>query len=235
MNSYWVIIPAAGRGERFNHDRPKQYCVLHGKTIIEQSLSVFLKNEKVKQIVVALSSGDQIFRDLSLADDPRIKTVVGGESRMQSVKNALEWIKTVAQPHDWVMVHDAARPALHSDDLENLITSVGDDPVGGILASRVQDTLKFVMQSERISHTVSRSCLWQALTPQLFRLEVLLEGIHRCEQIGLIATDEAQAVEQSGYKPKVVTSRHPNPKLTLPEDSHYLSYLLKEEKEEICV
>lgn len=233
--SYWVIIPAAGSGNRFSHNLPKQYCELRGKTVIEHTLNVFLKNKQVKQVVVALSAEDTVFSKLPIADHARVTTVQGGATRMQSVLNALNWIKTVGQTQDWVMVHDAVRPALHAEDLENLMLTVGEDEVGGILASPVQDTIKFSTQSNRIAHTVSRNALWQALTPQLFRMNVLLEGLNRCEAIGFVATDEAQAVEQFGHKPKIVKSKHPNPKLTFPQDIHFLTHLLSEEEAASCV
>lgn len=234
MRAYWGIIPAAGLGERFKGPQ-KQYFSLHGITVLEHTAKALLANAQVQKIVIALSPDDEQFQRLPLSNDPRVITVQGGETRMQSVNNALNYLNSMASSDDWVLVHDAARPCLHPADLNNLIATVADDDVGGLLAFPVTDTIKFVSSANRISHTVSRHSLWQAMTPQLFRLQVLMDGIKRCQQTGMIATDEAQAVEQLGLKAKVVKCLHPNPKLTYLKDLEPISLLLQSTEEAVCV
>jgi 2-C-methyl-D-erythritol 4-phosphate cytidylyltransferase len=230
----WGIVPAAGKGERFKDETPKQYCRVQGKTILEHTLTGLLENTAIQQIVVAISKEDHYFSALPVFDESRITTVMGGDSRMGSVVNALAWIETVAEPEDWVLIHDAVRPILDPRDLENLLIAMEEESDGVILGSPVKDTLKFVEpSSDCISHTVSRGALWHSSTPQLFRLSVLLRALKRVEEIGLIATDEAQMVEQLGAQVKIVPLSYPNPKLTYPEDLLYFDYLLSSKKETI--
>lgn len=229
----WAIVPAAGRGERFKEAVPKQYCRVQGKTILEHTLSSLLSHPALQQIVVAISKEDHYFSALPVFHESRLTTVMGGDSRMASVVNALAWIETVADPDDWVLIHDAVRPGLHPRDFQNLIATMKEDVAGAILGSPVKDTLKFVYSSGFISHTVSRGALWHASTPQLFRLSILLKAIKRAEEIALIATDEAQMVEQLGECVKMVPLLYPNPKLTYPEDLLYFEYLLSAEKERV--
>lgn len=229
----WGIVPAAGSGVRFKEQRPKQYCRVHGKTVVEHTLQSLLAHPVLEQIVVAISKEDQFFSSLPVFNELRITTVMGGDSRMGSVVNALAWIETVASPYDWVLIHDAVRPALDLRDLENLLAVMQEDCAGAILGSPVKDTLKFLGSSGYISHTVFRGSLWQASTPQLFRLSVLLKALKRVEEIGLLATDEAQMVEQMGERVKIIPLLYPNPKLTYPDDLLYFDYLLSTKRETV--
>lgn len=224
----WGIVPAAGSGARFEGAIPKQYYRVQNKTIIEYTLASLLASGALQQIVVAISKEDHRFAALPVFEEPRITTVMGGDSRMGSVINALAWIETIAEPDDWVLIHDAVRPALSRRDLENLLSQREESVAGVVLGSPVRDTLKFVEADQCISHTVSRRALWQVATPQLFRLSVLLKAVERVMELGLIATDEAQMVEQLGERVKMVALYDPNPKLTYPEDLAYFEYLLSE-------
>ncbi|HRE32524.1 MAG TPA: 2-C-methyl-D-erythritol 4-phosphate cytidylyltransferase, partial [Candidatus Berkiella sp.] len=88
---YWIVIPAAGFGSRFGQEKPKQYWSLHGKTILEHTLSLFVEQPWVKQIIVAVAESDPYFKQLSLSNH-KIKWVIGGETRSQSVMNALMYL-----------------------------------------------------------------------------------------------------------------------------------------------
>lgn len=224
----WGIVPAAGSGARFEGAMPKQYYRVQNKTILEYTLGSLLANAALQQIVVAISKEDHRFAALPVFEEPRITTVMGGDSRMGSVINALAWIETIADADDWVLIHDAVRPALSSRDLENLLAQREEDLAGIVVGSPVRDTLKFVEADHTISHTVSRRALWQVATPQLFRLSVLLKAVERVIELGMVATDEAQMVEQLGERVKMVPLFDPNPKLTYPEDLAYFEYLLSE-------
>lgn len=222
----WVIIPAAGFGERFADDLPKQYHQIRDKSILEHTLSIFISRNDIKGIIVALSKSDTIFNTLAIAKHPMIRQVVGGQTRSLSVLNALNALTDEALAADWVLVHDAVRPCLHKRDLEKIIATLKNDKVGGILASPVVDTLKKA-NNQGILQTQPRTHLWCALTPQMFRFQLLLDALVMCQQKGITVTDEAQAIEEAGLEAKLVSGDYPNPKLTYAVDKILIDSLLK--------
>lgn len=224
--AFWVVIPAAGVGSRMRADRPKQYLPLAGRTVIEQTLKLFLEHPAIRGIVVAIQADDTYWGSLASASQPRIKTVVGGEERADSVRNALAGLLERAAADDWVMVHDAARPLLTAQDLERLMESLRDHPIGGILATRARDTMKRVGADGAIEATVDRADLWHAQTPQMFRYGILRRCLQDAADRGWMVTDEASAIEQAGLRPLVVEGRADNIKITTPEDLAYAQWLL---------
>ncbi len=234
MTSQWVIIPASGIGARFSQELPKQYLKLHGKTVLEHTVALFLENHHFNKVVIAIAEHDVYFNDLPLARNPRIQVVVGGKTRAESVFNAMVCLKETAHSKDWVLVHDAVRPCLHPDDLANLIESLQEEEVGGILATPVSDTLK-LGESNVISHTVSRANIWQALTPQMFRFQKLFEALLVCKEKGVTVTDEASALEMISLNPKLVNANFANPKLTFEKDLKLIAFLLEQlHQKEAC-
>jgi 2-C-methyl-D-erythritol 4-phosphate cytidylyltransferase len=194
---------------------PKQYLSLAGASVIEHALRPFLAYAQCAGIVVVLSSVDQQWASLAIANDARISTAIGGGERSDSVRAGLHALTTRAKLHDWVLVHDAARPCLSDDDLARLLTTLRDDEVGGLLAAPIVDTLKRADGQGRVAATVDRSGLWRALTPQMFRYELLQRAL---ADRGTAATDEAQAVESLSLKPKLVQGSADNLKITVPDD-----------------
>lgn len=214
----WAVVPAAGRGERFGGRRPKQYIPLLGRPVLSWSLSALLAEPAIRAVVVALSDGDRRFARLPEATDPRVRTCRGGVRRELSVASALDALAAEARDADWVLVHDAARPCLQLEDLRALVSAVGNDPVGGLLAVPVGDTLKAEGRDRRSDRTVPREGLWRALTPQIFRYGVLRRALRLSIERERAVTDEASAVEALGLRPRLVPGRPDNIKITLPGD-----------------
>ncbi|MEI6706250.1 MAG: 2-C-methyl-D-erythritol 4-phosphate cytidylyltransferase [Methylococcales bacterium] len=212
----WAVVPAAGVGKRMNADRPKQYLELAGKTVIEHTLSRLLQAEVFAAVAVAISEEDPYWSELSIANHEKIITAAGGKERADSVLSGLHAIRTQATDDDWVLVHDAARPCITHADIHNLIESLINDEVGGILALPCADTLKNV-QGKNILGTVDRSVIWRALTPQMFRYGTLKTALEHAVGNPVI-TDEASALELQGLQPKIVEGRPDNIKITRPED-----------------
>jgi 2-C-methyl-D-erythritol 4-phosphate cytidylyltransferase len=213
---YWLTMPAAGSGRRFGATVPKQYLELAGRKVIEHALAPFLADPRCRGIVVALDPGDHLFGGLPLAREPKVRSVAGGAQRCDSVRNALEAI--AGGDDDWVLVHDAARPCLSRADLDALIAALIDDPVGGLLATPLSDTLKRADSGHHVTDTPPRESLWRALTPQMFRLRLLRESLVAAHAAGREPTDEAQAVEWIGHSPLLVAGRADNLKITSPAD-----------------
>jgi 2-C-methyl-D-erythritol 4-phosphate cytidylyltransferase len=219
MSKYWVIIPAAGTGQRFGSQIPKQYLPLNGKPLIEHTIAKFLYHPRIEKIVVAIHSNDHFWPQLRLDSNwDKILITTGGEQRCHSVYSALQRISGLAHPQDFVLVHDAVRPCIHHDDITKIIDEVGNHPVGGILGSRVRDTLKHISQNNEILDTVTRENIWQALTPQMFRYKILLQALSQVISSNSDVTDEAEAIESLGFIPMIVEGRRDNIKVTFPED-----------------
>ncbi|MDR0806477.1 MAG: 2-C-methyl-D-erythritol 4-phosphate cytidylyltransferase [Enterobacteriaceae bacterium] len=220
-----AILPAAGIGSRMQADCPKQYLSIGNKTIIEYAIDALLSHAAVRHVIVALSPQDTLFSSLPIASDKRVSTVIGGAERSDSVLAGLNQAKTMNA--DWVLVHDAARPCLAYADLDNLIQSVLKVKQGGILAMPVKDTMKRAVIGEpMISHTVERSALWHALTPQMFPLALLYECMNRAYAENVTLTDEASALEHCGFHPLLVSGRSDNIKVTRPEDLALATFYL---------
>lgn len=224
----WGVVPAAGVGKRMGADRPKQYLPLCGRTVLEHTLGRLLESGAFTGIAVAVSPEDPYWQELPIAADPRIVRADGGRERADSVLSALNALCGKAADADWILVHDAARPCIAAGDIRRLIDQLWDDPVGGILALPVHDTLKRV-DDRRIAGTVERRRIWRALTPQMFRYRELKEALEEAARRGEVVTDEAGALELRGKKPAIVEGRPDNIKITRPEDLALAQFFLEQQ------
>lgn len=227
----WAVIPAAGSGRRFSAHTLKQYQLLQSKTVLEHSVAA-LQQLPLSACVLAISAHDDVARDL-FSTDSTLHFCEGGDERVHSVLNALNYLSTFAAEDDWVLVHDAARPCVHLDNLNQLLQCAIELQHSAILATPVRDTLKkatTAMQSGHggiaIQHTVSRVDLWQAQTPQIARLGQLKAALEKALADDLAITDEASALEHSGLVVNVVTGRADNIKITYPEDLNMADLIL---------
>ncbi|MEQ1487379.1 MAG: 2-C-methyl-D-erythritol 4-phosphate cytidylyltransferase [Methylotenera sp.] len=224
MMRFHVIIPAAGSGSRMGADAPKQYLSLNGKSLIQHVIKVFDQATKISSIHIVLTEGDAHWRStyLNLSDKAQVH-YCGGETRAMTVLNGLNAIEAQVATDDWVLVHDAARPGLSNLLLNQLLTTLENDDVGGLLALPLADTLKRADAEQRVCATIPRDALWQAQTPQMFKYATLKRAL--TEFVG-VPTDEAEAIEALGLNPKLVTGELRNLKVTYPQDLAVLSALL---------
>lgn len=227
---YWCVVPAAGIGKRMGGNTPKQYLSLAGQPIAEHTLNTLLRVSLFSGIVVALSEEDTYWQQCSAFKSPRILRCQGGAERYHSVLNGLLALASKAQPSDWVLVHDVARPCVRISDIQRLITQASEHPVGGILATPVRDTMKRANRAGEISETVDRSNLWHALTPQMFRYAVLRNAIEQGLAQYRPMTDEASAVEALGLHPLLVEGSVDNIKITHPQDLPLAALFLQQQR-----
>ena len=219
-----VVVPAAGVGRRMQLDIPKQYVKIGNITILEHTLKALLKSPYTNKIVVGVSADDEYFDELEISKDSRIIRAVGGSERSDTVRLALSYVTT-----PFVMVHDAARPFISTEDLEKLSERAPFLECGAILACRVADTIKQVAEG-RIIRTVPRQDLYRAYTPQLFKTELLRKALDYAYKEKLAITDDASALELLGYKVEIIEGRADNIKLTLREDLILAEMLLNKEE-----
>ena len=227
---YWVVIPAAGVGKRMGVDKPKQYIEVSNKTIIEHTIECFLDREEIEKVVVAISNTDEFWPELQISKHEKVITAPGGAERYQSVFNGLKELQDKAEQNDWVLVHDAARPCLSQSAIDRLMIELREHEVGGILAMPCRDTMKRSNEKREIIDTVERESLWHAQTPQMFKYEKLYSAISDVLKKDIVVTDEAMAIELSGFKPLLVRGQQENIKITHKDDLKYLETYLNEMK-----
>ena len=227
----FALVPAAGTGTRLGDALPKQYLDVAGRPLIFHALDALSKVSRIEGITVVLSPADNQWQNFQ-ADwvllGGKVSTAkVGGNSRGETITNGLDAIATRLgiQANDWVLVHDAARPCIRSELIEQFIDELEDDLVGGLLALPLNDTIKFDDGNLRVEKTIPRDHLWRAQTPQMFRFQLLSQALARCPG----ATDESQAIEALGHQPKLVMGDSANLKVTYAPDLKLARMLLTEE------
>ncbi len=223
---WWAVVPAAGYGTRMASDIPKQYLSVGGETLLSHSVKRLLRISRLEQVLVAVASDDERWYELPVLSDTRVKVVIGGAERAESVLAGLLAL-TQARDDDWVLVHDAARPCVRASAICKMLDALADDPVGGIMAVPVADTLKQANRSLQIKKTVDRRDLWAAQTPQLFRLGLLRQALQVAATKGGAVTDEASAMEQAGHSPRLYPGSSSNIKITRPEDLELAALILE--------
>ena len=226
MPKVFAIVPAAGQGTRIGDALPKQYLPIAGKPMMFHSIEALAAVSRIGCICVALSPLDRHWgqHDWSAFPDKIEPIFAGGALRADTVRNALAYLGTRLAKEDWVLVHDAARPCVTTELVEQFLDEIGDDPIGGLLAMPLSDTLKSADENQRVAATIPRLNLWRAQTPQMFRHDVLRRGLEARPD----ATDEAQAVESVGYSaPRLVQGENSNLKVTFAEDLVLAEMILK--------
>ncbi|MGE6794336.1 2-C-methyl-D-erythritol 4-phosphate cytidylyltransferase [Psychrobacter okhotskensis] len=238
-----AMIVAAGRGSRFGASIAKQYTILQGQTLLQHSVARLASSAYIDKCLLIIAADDSTAQTLDFALP--IYYAIGGTERWQSVQAGVEAIShSGADDSDLVLIHDAARPAVPSNDINQVIEAAMSEPYGAILATPVADTLKesYVYsnaQSELVntsinsssSHsyakrTIDRSNMWQAQTPQVFRLGELQQVLAHVAKHQLDITDEASAFEHLNLPIRLVTGSRQNIKLTYPDDATLLAAIL---------
>jgi len=235
------VIPCAGVGSRAGTALPKQYKTVAGHNLLHFTLAAFDACSELTQTLVVLAPDDTHFDPRRFAGLRYAVRRCGGATRHASVLNGLYALAEFgARDHDWALVHDAARAGITPALIRALVAEVKDDPVGGIVALPLADTLKRVASDDlfgdpaaegpadnaaipakavpRIGKTEPRDGLWLAQTPQMFRLGLLRDALERAQQDGFSVTDEASALERLGHQPRLVQGNLRNFKVTYPED-----------------
>jgi 2-C-methyl-D-erythritol 4-phosphate cytidylyltransferase len=225
---YWAVVPAAGSGRRMGGDIPKQYLPLQGRTVLERTLNTLFACEFIEGVVLVLSPEDGYWPEIAPQfSGKNLICVVGGDERCHSVLNAVHHLRGFAAAHDWVLVHDAARPCVRASDITELIETLADDVCGGLLGVPVADTMKRVGEDGRIEGTIDRQALWHAQTPQMFRLGLLQSAMEQAIAQDRLVTDEASAMEMAGYRPCMVRGHADNIKITVPSDLTLAEFYLQ--------
>ncbi len=213
----FALVPCAGSGARAGSALAKQYVALAGLPMVAHTLRALAAVERLALVLVAVAPSDHAFESLVELPSPERFRVArcGGATRAETVVAGLaELARLGARPEDWVLVHDAARCLVRAERVDALIDACAGDDVGGLLALPVADTLKRAAAG-RSARTLPRADVWQAQTPQMFRLGALAEALAAA---GPEATDEASAIEATGRAPLLVAGASDNLKITVGAD-----------------
>jgi 2-C-methyl-D-erythritol 4-phosphate cytidylyltransferase len=226
MPKIFALVLAAGQGTRIGDALPKQYLPVAGKPMMFHSIETLAAVPRLVRVFVVLAPLDRHWGtyDWSTLPDKVEAAFCGGEHRAQSVLNSLKHMESDIAKDDWVLVHDAARPCVQKELVEQFLDELEDEPVGGLLAIPLADTLKTADDNLRVAATIPRLNLWRAQTPQMFRYELLRRGLENKPA----ATDESEAVESIGYNaPRLVQGESTNIKVTFAEDLQIAEMILQ--------
>lgn len=226
MSKFAVILPAAGKSSRFasQQGKKKVFVELKGRPVWVRTAEAFVNRDDVIQTILVVSPDDldwfkEKFRpNLAFMN---IEIVTGGAERADSVKNALARVKPEV---DFVAVHDAARPLIVKPWIDRVFREA-ESHGAALLATPVTSTLKRIDANNCVEATVSRSQLWAAQTPQVFKRQLLIDAYKK--QGGLQPTDEAQLVEQIGHPVRIVEGSPFNIKITNQDDFRMAEHLLE--------
>lgn len=237
MRTWWCVVPAAGRGHRFSAEQPRQYCLLAGRPLLEQTLRRLAAQRAVAGLMVVLAPDDTRWAEAfpeqkgtgvmtrgELLGKPLWSTA-GGATRAASTLAGLGALPPTVAANDFVLIHDAARPCVRSEDVARLIATAtqGD---GGLLAAPLRDTLKRGDAAGHSLGTESRGGRWRAMTPQVFRRGDLAAALTAAYREGIEVTDEAMAMEHAGFAPQLVEGAADNVKVTTGADLALAEFLL---------
>ncbi|MFZ0640357.1 MAG: 2-C-methyl-D-erythritol 4-phosphate cytidylyltransferase [Candidatus Acidiferrales bacterium] len=235
MTRIAAILPAAGLGTRMGSDVPKQFLELDGVPIVLLTLRRLLECQAVSEFFIATRGEEADSLEQRLSKEKlgsAVHVVKGGETRQQSVGNALARISAETE---LVLVHDAVRPFVTCEQVRRVIAEAGARGAA-ILGVPAIDTIKEVRRSSLpqdvalISATIPREKIVLAQTPQGFHAKLLKEAFARAEQDGVTASDEAALVERLGHDVYVVLGSERNIKITKPADMELARFYLEQER-----
>ena len=196
---------------------------INGKTVLERSVNAFLNISDVDEVIVVAREKDiPAFSDI--LTDERVSFVVGGDTRQQSVMNAVD----VIDDCELIIIHDGARPLIKSEDIENTIRAAKENKAAAV-GTFVKDTVKVVDKNGFVVSTPDRSTLFAVQTPQIFDFELYRNAAQNAREKGLDFTDDCQLVESFNKKVKTVVGSYSNIKITTPDDIVLAENLLKNE------
>ena len=196
---------------------------INGKTVLERSVNAFLNISDIDEVIVVAREKDiPAFSDI--LTDERVSFVVGGDTRQQSVMNAVD----VIDDCELIIIHDGARPLIKSEDIENTIRAAKENKAAAV-GVFVKDTVKVVDKNGFVVSTPDRSTLFAVQTPQIFDFELYRKAAQNAREKGLDFTDDCQLVESFNQKVKTVVGSYSNIKITKPDDIVLAENLLKNE------
>ncbi len=216
-----AIILAAGNGTRMNCEKSKLLLKIGDITVIERSVNAFLDISDIDEIIVVAREHD-IDEFSRLLDDERVTFVIGGDTRQESVTNAVDTIDAA----ELIVIHDGARPLVSAAAIEDTIRAAKDYGAAatGVM---VKDTIKVIDDDGMVINTPSRSTLFSVQTPQVFDFKLYSGALNLAHEQHKDFTDDCQLIENMGKPVKMVIGDYTNIKITTPDDIPLAENILK--------
>ncbi|HRX84969.1 MAG TPA: 2-C-methyl-D-erythritol 4-phosphate cytidylyltransferase [Phycisphaerae bacterium] len=226
MAKFAVIIPAGGKGERFGGSEKKTFASLDGRPVFIRTLELFINRDDVCATILVVPPED--ITQMKEKYGPNlgfmgVKLVEGGAYRCDSVAKGLE---AVPEDADYIAVHDAVRPCA-TEDMVNDVFAEAQKSGAAILAAPLHGTIKRGSDAGIVEETVSRTNLYEAQTPQVFRAELLRRAYASLPEDRTQITDDAQLVELLGEAVAIVTCDASNLKITAKADLTLANAIIK--------
>jgi len=221
-----AIIVAAGKGTRMGPNVDKVFLELAGRPVVVHTWQRFVETKCIDEIVLVVRTGmEESFREIGarLGVKKPHRLALGGMERQDSVSNGLA---ALAAGTEITAIHDGARPCASQQLIQETVQAARDFGAA-VAAQRVTDTIKESADGATISRTVDRSKLWSVQTPQAFRVSVIRRALAAAHERRLKLTDDTAACELIGQPVRLVESRRPNPKVTVPADLPFIASLLR--------
>ena len=214
-DTFTVLILAAGRGERFGSDLPKQYQYVNGKSVLYHTLQVFLSHPAKPDIYVVINEEHQKLYEKAVKGLNLPPPIFGGVTRKESCYKGLKEISKEVQ-NRFILVHDAARPFVLHQDIDHILNAL-EDHTSTTLGKPIPETIRRTNEDGILTDHIDRKNCWALQTPQGFHFNKLLES-HKTHRDNNDFTDDCGVMEASGHKTKVIKRVSPNIKITFPED-----------------
>ena len=219
-----AIILVAGNSTRFGQNRNKNFETINDKSILSYSINAFDKNQYIDNIIVVIKQDDRETVEQIINGEQtnkKIDIVLGGNSRQESVYNAIKITKS-----DIVIIHDGARPAIKQEYINSEIEEMSNFK-GVTIGVKSKDTIKITDDNGIVIDTTKRSNTWIIQTPQCFDRKILLELHEKYKDTEV--TDDCMILEKGGYKIKIIEGDYTNIKVTTYEDMNVIREFLRSE------
>ena len=220
MNNAAIIL-GAGAGTRMKADKSKLLLEINGKTVLERTVETFSKIKEINEIIVVCRESDLDSFE-NVLSPYNVSYCFGGETRQQSVMNAVETIDEC----DYLLIHDGARPLITKKEITDTLTSAIQNGAAAV-GVMVKDTIKVIDSNYQIVSTPDRSSLVSIRTPQIFEFKMYVDAVEKAKADGKDFTDDCQLIEYFGKPVFTVIGDYGNIKITTPEDLPMAEGVLK--------
>ena len=217
-----AIILAAGNGTRLSNNIKKQFIKIHDKQLFLFSFDSFCSSNIDKILIVSSKEDINYVRSLVSSNEKFLDVIAGGETRQQSVKNALDYLKGILADDDVILIHDAARPLIKFPLINEVINKTIEYDCCSLILP-IKDTI-ISLTNNNYESTLERDKLASVQTPQGFKFKIIYEA--HLKAIHSSATDDAQLVKSLGLNIHLIKGDEQNFKITTNEDLNYFEYIL---------
>ena len=217
-----AIILAAGNGTRLSNNIKKQFIKIHDKQLFLFSFDSFCSSNIDKILIVSSKEDINYVRSLVSSNEKFLDVIAGGETRQQSVKNALDYLKGILADDDVILIHDAARPLIKVPLINEVINKTIEYDCCSLILP-IKDTI-ISLSNNNYESTLERDKLASVQTPQGFKFKIIYEA--HLKAMHSSATDDAQLVKKLGFNIHLIKGDEQNFKITTNEDLNYFEYIL---------